>query len=74
MKNFEQYLNSVRIDPMNQIPYYVSWVSRFFSYHSKKPGDAVNPKEIDIFTHYLSKIYEEWQVSELTNFLTEFKC
>ena len=31
---------------MNQIPYYVSWVSRFFSYHSKKPGDAVNHKEI----------------------------
>ena len=49
---------------MNQIPYYVSWVSGFFAYHSKKPGDAVNPKEIDIFTHNLSKTYEEWLVSQ----------
>ncbi len=46
---------------MNQISYYVIWVSGFFAYHSKKPGDAVAPKEIDIFTHHLSKTYEEWQ-------------
>ena len=49
---------------MNQVPYCVSWVSRFFAYHSKKPGDAVDQKEIDIFTHNLSKTYEEWQVNQ----------
>lgn len=49
---------------MNQVPYYVSWVSRFFAYHNKKPGDALAPKEIDKFTHDLNKTYEEWQVNQ----------
>ena len=39
-------------------------MSRFFAYQSKKPGDAVNQEEIDIFTHNLSKTYEEWQVNQ----------
>ncbi len=64
IKKFEEYLKSVRIVPGNRIPYYVSWVSRFFEYLGKENDASVNANEIDKFTHELGKTYEEWQVNQ----------
>jgi len=64
MKKFEEYLKKTRMVPMGRIPYYISWVSRFFAYHNKRLNDPVSPKEIDKFAHDLGKTYEEWQVNQ----------
>jgi len=64
MKKFENYLKSTKIVPMNRVPYYVSWISRFFAYHDKAYDDPVNGDEISRFAHELGKNHEEWQVNQ----------
>jgi integron integrase len=64
MKKFEEYLRKTRIVPTGQIPYYISWASRFFAYHNKRLNDPVSPKEIDKFAHDIGKTCEEWQVNQ----------
>ena len=64
MQNFNNYLESKRIVPKKQVPYYVVWVSQFLNFFNKKPTDNFTSEEIDQFLKYLTKRKEEWQVNQ----------
>lgn len=64
MQNFNNYLESKRIVPKKQVPYYVVWVSRFLNFFNKKPTDNFTSEEIDQFLTYLTKRKEDWQVDQ----------
>lgn len=67
MKNFKQYLLAKRIVPENQVPYYISWVSKFYAFHNKLPPEPVSREDINSYLGYLSKKHEEWQVKQAEN-------
>ena len=64
MKRFKTYLIAKRIVPEKRVPYYVSWVSRFYAFCNKNPGDDVSDAEIDKFLRHLNKSCEEWQIKQ----------
>ena len=64
MQYFNNYLESKRIVPKKQVPYYVVWISQFFNFFNKKPTDNFTSEEIDQFLEYLTKRKEEWQVDQ----------
>ncbi len=64
MQKFNNYLESKRIVPEKQIPFYVNWVSQFLNFFNKKPSDNFTSDEIARFLKYLTKRKEEWQVSQ----------
>ncbi|MEA2081998.1 MAG: integron integrase [Elusimicrobiota bacterium] len=64
MKKFENYLRETRIVAENQVPYYVTWVSKFYAFLGKKMNDAVLPGEIDRFIKNTGKYREDWQIKQ----------
>ena len=64
MKNFEKYLRETRIIIENRITYYISWVSKFYSFINKNPYDSVLPAEIDRFLKNTGKYSEDRQIKQ----------
>lgn len=64
MKRFKEYLLSNRILPEKRIPYYISWVSRFYEHCGKEVGETYTDDEVQHYIHYLTKFREEWQVKQ----------
>jgi len=64
MERFKTYLLAKRIVPENRIPYYISWVSRFYEFCGKSPDDDVSSSEVDRFLKHLAKSREEWQIKQ----------
>lgn len=64
MKGFEKYLRETRIIIENRIPYYISWVSKFYSFINKNPRDSVLPADIDRFLKNTGKYSEDWQIKQ----------
>ena len=67
MQNFNNYLESRRIVPKKQVPYYVVWVSQFLNFFNKKPTDNFTSEKIDQFLKHLTKRKEDWQVDQASD-------
>ena len=64
MEEFRSYLLSKRIVPEKNLVYYLSWITQFYAFCDKRPGDDVSAEEIDRFLKYLMKSREDWQVNQ----------
>ena len=53
MKDFRSYLLSKRFVSEKKLIYYLVWVSQFFAFCYKIPGDDVSAEEIDGFVKHL---------------------
>jgi integron integrase len=73
MEKFKAYLLSKRIVPENRVPYYISWVSRFFASCDKEPGDKFSQDEVDRFLQKLGKNAEDWQIKQASEAVSLFQ-
>ncbi|MBW2088752.1 MAG: integron integrase [Deltaproteobacteria bacterium] len=64
MDRFKDYLLAKRIVPENKIPYYIAWISQFYAFCDKTPGDDVSSAEVERFLKHLTKFREEWQIKQ----------
>jgi integron integrase len=64
VEHFKAYLLSKRIVPEKKLAYYVSWITQFYAFCNKNPGDDVSAEEIDGFLMHLMKTREDWQVNQ----------
>jgi integron integrase len=64
MKQFKDYLTVKRIVPEIKLPYYVSWVSKFYAFCDKTPGDEISSSEVDRFLKHMAKSREDWQIKQ----------
>jgi len=64
MENFGKYLESKRIVSKKRVPFYMAWVSQFFTFIDKKSTEEITPEEVERFLKYLIKKREEWQVTQ----------
>ena len=64
MKAFKDYLINRKIISEKVAPYYISWISNFYSSISKEPGIWVESAEIDQYLFELAKEKENWQVDQ----------
>jgi len=64
VEHFRTYLLSKRIVPEKKLAYYVSWITRFYAFCDKNPGDDVSSEEIAGFLKHLTKNREDWQVDQ----------
>ena len=60
MKDYLEYLHSKHIASKKSLPYYVSWVSKFYVFCNKESGEDVIVDEIENFFKSLSSTCEEW--------------
>ena len=73
MKRFKNYLLTKRIIPENRVPYYLEWVSKFYAFCDKEPGDDVSTGEVETYLRHLSKFCEEWQVKQAKEAIELFR-
>jgi integron integrase len=64
VEDFKTYLLSKHIVPETKLSYYISWITRFYAFCGKNPGDDVSPEEIASFLKQLTKSREDWQVDQ----------
>ena len=64
MDRFKDYLLAKRIVPENKILSYIAWVSQFYAFCDKIPGDDVSSAEVERFLKHLTKFREEWQIKQ----------
>jgi len=64
MKDYLEYLQSRHIASKKSLPYYVSWVSKFYAFCHKETGADVSADEIEKFLKNLSSTCEEWQIKQ----------
>jgi len=64
VEEFRSYLLSKRIVPEKNLVYYLSWITQFYAFCDKSPGDDVSAEEIDRFLKYLMRSREDWQVNQ----------
>jgi hypothetical protein len=57
VEDFRSYLLSKRIVPEKKLVYYLSWITQFYAFCDKSPGDDVSAEE------NLMKSREDWQVN-----------
>lgn len=65
--DFNAYCNYLKIKakiPGNQISYYLRWVTQFFAFCNRNPGQPFNSDEVHAFLESLSHRYEDWQVGQ----------
>ncbi|MEW5948293.1 MAG: integron integrase [Thermodesulfobacteriota bacterium] len=64
MEDFKTYLLSKNIVPETKLVYYISWITQFYAFCGKNPGDDVSSEEIASFLKHLTKSREDWQVDQ----------
>jgi integron integrase len=64
MKNFKSYLLSMHIAGPKAVDFYLHWVTQFYRFLNKQPGDTITQKEIDSYLKHLSKSRETWQIDQ----------
>ena len=64
MKDYLEYLQSRHIASKKSLPYYVSWVSKFYAFCNKETAADVSADEIDKYLKSLSSTCEEWQIKQ----------
>lgn len=64
MKKFVEYLQSVRMVPEKQSPYYAMWVSNFYNYVGQDPEEPADIDDINRYLRYLQKSKEDWQIKQ----------
>jgi integron integrase len=64
MERFKAYLLSKRLVPEKKLVFYQVWVSQFYEFARRKPGDFFSSDEVERFLRHLSKNREEWQVKQ----------
>ena len=65
--DFENYRNYIKLKvkiPDNRIAYYLGWVTQFFAYCNKNPGQPFDPSEVHEFLGHLENQCESWQVQQ----------
>ena len=46
------------------VDFYLHWVTQFYRFLNKQPGDTVTQQETDSYLKHLSKSRESWQVDQ----------
>jgi hypothetical protein len=64
MQNFKSYLLAMHIAGPKAVDFYLHWVTRFYRFLNKQPGDTVTQQEMDSYLKHLSKSRESWQVDQ----------
>lgn len=64
MQHFKSYLLSMHITGPKAVDFYLHWVTRFYRFLNKQPGDAVTQQEMESYLKHLSKSRESWQVDQ----------
>ena len=64
MEGFKSYLLSRQVVAEHKVVFYLHWITRFYSFANKQPGDQVAKDEIGRFLKHLSKNKEKWQVEQ----------
>jgi integron integrase len=64
MQNFKSYLLAMHIAGPKAVDYYLHWVTRFYRFLNKQPGDTITQQEIDAYLKHLAKSRESWQVDQ----------
>ena len=59
MDDFKSYILSSRIANEKNAAFYVYWVSEFYRYCSKDPGDAVTQEVVEKYLAYLASVHPE---------------
>jgi hypothetical protein len=72
MDDFKAYILSSRIANEKSVEFYVHWVTGFYRYCSKDPGDPVTQEVIDEYLAYLAKRKEDWQVRQASDAIQLF--
>ena len=67
MDDFKAYILSSRIANEKSAEFYIHWVTGFYKYCSKDPGDPVTQEVIDEYLAYLAKRKEDWQVRQASD-------
>ena len=65
--DFEEYRNYLKIKakvPKNQIAYYLGWITQFFAFCNKEPGQHFDAKAVLDFIDQLAHRCEDWQVAQ----------
>jgi len=70
MQDFKSYLLSMRIAGPKAVDFYIHWVTQFYRYNRKRPGDAVTKQETETYLKHLSKSCESWQVDQAAKAIT----
>ncbi len=63
IQKFKKFLAQKGIASKN-IPYYITWISKFFSFYEQPVTDRIDNKEKDKFLKHLSAKFEDWQVKQ----------
>ncbi len=64
MQNFKSYLLAMHIAGPKAVDFYLHWVTRFYRFLNKQPGDTVTQQEMESYLKHLSKSRESWQVDQ----------
>jgi len=64
MQHFKSYLLARHIAGPKAVDFYLHWVTRFYRFLHKQPGDAVTQQEMETYLKHLSKSRESWQVDQ----------
>ena len=73
MDNFKDFLIKTKVVQDHKIPYYLKWLSMFFSFCNKKYGEPIEDDYIHRFLQNLTKTYEEWQVKQAQDTIRLYK-
>jgi hypothetical protein len=64
MKEFKNYLLSRHVINDKKAGFYLYWVTRFYNYCGKHPGNEIAKGDIERYLKSLSKRREDWQVKQ----------
>ena len=64
MQDFKAYLSEMRICGYKAVDFYIHWVTQFYRFAHKCPGEAVTDQEKEAYLRHLSKNRESWQVDQ----------
>jgi len=63
IQKFKKFLSEKGIASKN-IPYYINWISKFFSFYQKPVTDKIDNKIKEKFLKFLSLKYQDWQINQ----------
>ena len=69
MKDFHNYLLSKMLISNKKVPYYVSWVKKYFAFTGSGPENQINSTLIDKFISNLTNNHEDWQIIQAKELL-----
>ncbi len=72
MEDFKKFLSKTNTIPAKKIPYYLNWVTKFFSFTHLAEDSPLPQEKITAFRENMGKNYEEWQVKQAIEALRLF--